>query len=91
VILVVFHPGGDGRDLHEAPWVDVVFPQTGQLVINLYDEQLQLIGWQKYADGAWASVKLQQPPTPEMRQAKHAQEQRPGTTPPMAFPNGGTW
>ena len=91
MIVVVYHPGGDGRDLHDSPWVDTVFAQNGQLVVNLYDERLELTGWRRYADGAWWSVALHQPPTAEMQRAKHDMDTRTGVATVPGYPNGGTF
>lgn len=91
MIVVVFHPDGDGRDLHEAPWVDTVFTQQGQLLVNYYNEQLELTGWRRYADRAWASVGLHQPPTEQMQRAKHDHDTRTGLATVPGYPNGGTF
>jgi hypothetical protein len=89
MIVVVYHPDGDGSDMHEAAWVDTVFAQSGQLLINLYDERLEAIGWRRYADRAWWSVGLHEPPTAEMQRVKHDQDVRTGANTVPGYPNGG--
>lgn len=83
--VLVIRADGNGVDTHEADWVDGTVGVGGVLRINAYDGHDEVVYWEVYADGAWASFKLAEPPTPETVRRRTIAEQN------ASRGNGGTF
>lgn len=84
--IVVVRLDGNGVDTHEGDWVDGEVNTGGILKINAYNERDEVVYWEVYAHGAWASFKRVEPPAPETVRRRTIAEQN-----SSRLPNGGTF